>query len=297
MNLSKLSVFVLLLMSSFVFISCDEEEATPMVESNTIVDIASGDANFTTLVAALTKANLVSTLQGGTYTVFAPTNAAFEAAGIDVSALTAEQLTPVLLNHVIGAEVRAANVASGAATTAGGGDIFLSVNNGVFINGTVQVTQTDLIADNGVIHVVDNVILPPTQNIVEIAAGNPNFSTLVSLVTSADLAGTLSDLSASYTVFAPTNDAFAKLFETVDPTSLTTEQVTNILLYHVVPGHVFSTDLATGDVAAANGANLGVDLSTGVVIKGASSAGSNVTAANLHATNGVIHVIDTVLLP
>lgn len=296
MTYKKISLLFLFLTATFLMTSCDEDEPEVMPDP-TIVDIAASNANFTDLVLALQKADLVNTLSGGTYTVFAPTNAAFAAAGIDVGALTGEQLAPVLLNHVIAAEVRAANVTSGAVTTAGGGDIFLSVNNGVFINGTIEVIDTDLIASNGVIHVVDNVILPPSQNLVEIAAGNPDFSTLVSLVSGAGLVETLSDLSADYTVFAPTNAAFAKLFETVDPASLTAEQITDILLYHVVPGNVFSTDLATGDVTAANGDMLGVDLSNGVVIKGANSAGSNVTAANLLATNGVIHVIDTVLLP
>lgn len=297
MNFKNLSILCLLLVAPFVFTACDEDEE-PMVEpTNTIVDIAVADGNFSDLVTALTKANLVSTLQGGTYTVFAPTNAAFAAAGIDVNALTGEQLAPVLLNHVLAAEVRAANVTSGAATTAGGGDIFISAGAaGVFINGVIQVTQTDIIADNGVIHVIDNVILPPSQSIVEIASGNPDFSTLVDLVVAADLAGTLSDPEANFTVFAPTNAAFAKLFETVDPASLTTEQIANILLYHVVPARVFSTDLANGNVAAANGDDLGIDLSSGVVIK-ATNSEANVTAANLNATNGVIHVIDTVLLP
>lgn len=297
MKFKQVSILFLFLATSFLLTSCDEEEEPMVQPTNTIVDIAVGDNNFSDLVTALTKANLVSTLQGGTYTVFAPTNAAFAAAGIDVNALTGDQLAPVLLNHVLAAEVRAASVPSGAVTTAGGGDIYVSLNNGVFINGVVEVVQTDIIADNGVIHVIDNVILPASQNLVEIASGSDDFTTLVSLVAGAGLVETLSDVTANYTVFAPTNAAFAKLFETVDPASLTPEQITNILLYHVVPGRVYSTDLATGDVAAANGANLGVDLSSGVVIKGANSEGSNVTAANLNATNGVIHVIDTVLLP
>lgn len=296
MKISKLSIYFLFLATTFLLTSCDEDEPE-VTPTNSIVDIASSNGDFSDLVTALQKADLVSTLSTGSYTVFAPTNAAFAAAGIDVNALTSDQLTPVLLNHVLGAEVRASSVTSGAATTVGGGDIFLSVNNGVFINGNIQVTQTDLIADNGVIHVIDNVILPPSQNIVEIASGNSDFSTLVSLVAGAGLVETLSDVNADYTVFAPTNAAFEKLFETVDPASLTAEQISGILLYHVIPGNVFSTDLANGDVTTANGASVTVDLSSGVVIKGANSAGSNVTAANLKATNGVVHVIDTVLLP
>lgn len=296
MKLKTIAFYTLLIFTPFFLLSCEEDEN--MVEApQTIVDVAVSNPDFSILVQALQKAELVNTLSSGSYTVFAPTNAAFQAAGIDVNALTKEQLTPVLLNHVLAGEVRASAVTSGGVTAAGGSDIFLSVNNGVFIDGNIEVIQTDILASNGVIHVVDNVILPPSQNIVEIAAGNENFSTLVSLVANAGLVETLSNLSADYTVFAPTNAAFEKLFQVVDPASLTPEQITNILLYHVVPGNVFSTDLASGPVTMANGEQVTIELSNGVTVNGANSESSAVTAANLKATNGVIHVIDTVLLP
>lgn len=298
MRNSKLTISFFLIIGLFAFTACEEEE-TPAAMPTTIVDVAAGDANFSDLVTALAKADLVNTLAGsGPFTVFAPTNAAFAAAGIDVNALTGDQLKPILLNHVLGAKVLASAVTTGGVETVGGGDIFLSVgSNGVFIDGGTEVVQTDILASNGVIHVINNVLLPPSQNIVEIAVGNPNFSTLVSLVQKVGLVETLANLENEFTVFAPTNAAFDKLFATVDPATLTDEQITNILLYHVVPGYVFSSDLTNGDVSAANGGKLNIDLTNGVVVKGANSLGSNVTAANLKAQNGVIHVIDTVLLP
>ncbi|MCY7359086.1 MAG: fasciclin domain-containing protein [Rudanella sp.] len=265
----------------------------------TIVDIASGDARFTTLVAALQKADLVTTLKGtGPFTVFAPTNDAFTKAGItDLSKITKEDLSKVLLDHVLAANVPASAVKSGEATTAGSRKIYLSKNaGGVFINGGIKVTTADLAASNGVIHVIDNVILQPTRSITDIVVANPSFKTLLSLVQQAGLATTLA--TGAYTVFAPTDAAFTELFKTVNPASLTTKQITDILLYHVVPGRVFSSDLANGDVQTANATGkVTIDLSSGAVVKGKNSGNSKITQTDILATNGVIHVIDKVLVP
>ena len=291
---------LLILIALVIFsTSCAKEEEPQVMKSTTIVDVALSDPQFSTLVAALTKADLVNTLKGaGPFTVFAPTNQAFMDAKIDVNALTKEQLTPVLLNHVIAAKVMAADVKSGEAKTAGNTSLFLTSKNGVFINGSTKVTKADLAASNGVIHVVDKVLLPASKSIVEIALTDPsNFSTLVELVVAADLATTLSDAKGNFTVFAPTNAAFAKLFAKVDPKTLTPAQIKDILLYHVVGARVFSSDLESGDVTMLNGKKVKVDLSSGVKIKGNTSANSNVAIANVLATNGVIHVIDEVLLP
>jgi uncharacterized surface protein with fasciclin (FAS1) repeats len=281
--------------------ACNNSSTNTTPAPKDITDVAIADARFTTLVAALQKADLVGTLKGsGPFTVFAPTNDAFRAAGItDLNAVTKEQLRPILLTHVLGARVAAADVQAGAATTAASNQIFLSKNSsGVFINGNSKVINADVPASNGIIHVIDNVIaLPPTQNIVQIADANPNFKTLVSLVKQADLATTLSG-AGPFTVFAPTDAAFTELFKTVNPASLTKQQITNILLYHVVPGRVFSTDLANGDVQTANpNGKVAVALGSNVVIKGKTSGDSRVTTANILSTNGVIHVIDKVLLP
>lgn len=296
--MKKTTLFLALLTFVFTFTSCnnDEETVTP---PNTIVDIAVQDSRFSILVAALQKADLVSVLQGnGPFTVFAPTNDAFIAAGItSVDNLTREQLTPILLAHVVPARVAASQVQPGAVTTAGNSEIFFSVNNQrIFINGKVEVVAADINASNGIIHVINNVILPPTQSIVDIAVGNPNFSTLVSLVTRAGLVETLA--GGNFTVFAPTNAAFEALIASgVNPDALTREQLTSILLYHVVPGRVFSTDLRAGNVTTASGGQIRVELGTGVRVAGQNSDPSNVVLANVLATNGVVHAIDRVLIP
>ncbi|TAF31607.1 MAG: fasciclin domain-containing protein [Cytophagales bacterium] len=281
----------------FMFISCKTEEAP---KAKNIVETALADPQFTTLVAALQKAELTGTLSGpGPFTVFAPNNAAFVKAGVtDLSKISKEDLSKILLDHVLGANVLAANVMSGKATTAGTRDIYLSKNaSGVFINGKIKVTTADVPTANGTIHIIDDVIMQPTQNIVQIAMANPNFKTLVSLVTQADLGATLS--GGAYTVFAPTDAAFTELFKTVDPATLTKQQITNILLYHVLPGRVFSTDLVNGasvQTALMTG-KVTVDLSSGAGIKATAGAVSKVSSADILATNGVIHVIDKVLIP
>ncbi len=303
----KLSFLPLLFVSLF-FASCNEDEPAPAATD--VTAIAASDTQFSTLVAALTKADLVTTLAGtGPFTVFAPNNDAFAKAGItSLDGLDKDALTPILTTHVLSGEVRAADVRSGAVSTVNSAnDIYLSVNSsGVFINGNIKVIATDVDASNGVIHVIDNVIVPPSQSLVEIAAGNPDFSELVSLVLAADPAvvGALSAASAAgLTVFAPTNAAFTALYNTIPKATLLLPEnrglLTSVLLYHVVPGRVFSTDLpnVTGAVATANAETVTFDLSSGAKVDGISSEPSNIVAANILATNGVVHVIDRVLLP
>jgi uncharacterized surface protein with fasciclin (FAS1) repeats len=307
-----LSLFSMLFVSIFIFTSCEDDDMPVAIEppATDITAIAGGDTQFSTLVAALTKADLVTTLQGdGPFTVFAPNNDAFTKAGItSLDGLDAAALTPILTSHVLSGEVRAASVTSGAVSTVNAdNDIYLSVNsNGVFINGNIKVIATDVDASNGVIHVIDNVIVPPSQSLVEIAIGNPAFSELVELVLAADagVAAALTNASANgLTVFAPTNAAFTELYKAIPKATLLLPEskalLTSVLLYHVVPGRVFSTDLpnVSGAVATANSETITFDLSNGAKVDGISSEPSNITAANILATNGVVHVIDRVLLP
>jgi len=299
----------IVLLSALVFASCKKED-TVIAAPKDITAVAIADPQFSTLVAALTKANLVTTLQGsGPFTVFAPNNAAFTKAGINnLDALTSAALAPILTSHVLSGTVKAADVKSGTAKTVNSNnDIYLSKNSdGVFINGKIKVIATDVTASNGVIHVIDNVIVPPTENLVTIASKNPDFSELVSLVVGADagVGAALTNASANgLTVFAPTNAAFTELYKTYSKATLLANKVllTRVLLYHVVPGRVFSTDLPNvgmAEVTSANGADkLSFDLAGGVKVKGAMSGNSNITAVNILATNGVIHVIDKVLVP
>ena len=311
-NLRKLlAPLSIVLLSVIVFSSCkkDDPVVTPPKD---ITVVATENGNFKTLVAALTKANLVTTLKGtGPFTVFAPNDAAFTKAGItSLDNQSAAALTPILTSHVLSGTVKAADVKSGTAKTVNtANDIYLSKNSdGVFINGNIKVIATDVTASNGVIHIIDNVIIPPTENLVTIASKNTNFSELVSLVLAADagVATALTNASANgLTVFAPVNAAFTELYKTTPKATLLLPAnkalLTKILLYHVVPGRVFSTDLpnvGTTEVTSANGTDkLSFDLAGGAKVKGKTSGNSNITAVNTLATNGVIHVIDKVLVP
>jgi transforming growth factor-beta-induced protein len=277
----------------------------PMLKSNTIADIAVANSDFSILVEALMKADLVGAVANpdASLTVFAPTNDAFVALFGDLGLSSLDDipvadLTNILLYHVIGSKAMSTDLSSGYfPTLATFSDnpisMYIKVGDGVSINKNTMVTAADIMADNGVIHVVDKVILPPS--VVNIAIDNENFSTLVSAVVKAGLVDALS-VPGPLTVFAPTNDAFAALFTQLGVggiDDLTAEQLAPILTYHVVSGNVLSTDLSNGMVPTLSGDNkITVDLSNGVKINE-----SNVVAADIQGSNGVVHVIDKVLLP
>lgn len=304
----KIILPILLLLASLGVSSCDKDNNVD--PPKTIVDVAVADVQFSTLTAALTKAELVTALQGnGPFTVFAPNNAAFGKAGItSLDGLSKEALTPILTSHVLSGKVLAADVKSGTGNTLNtANNIYFSVNpSGVFINGNIKVISTNIDATNGVIHIIDNVIVPPSKSLVQIATTTADFSELTSLVLAADpaVAKALTDASTTgLTVFAPTNAAFNELYKTIPKATLldpaNKKLLTDVLLYHVVGGRVFSTDLpnVSGEVATVNTANIRFDLTNGAKVVGKTSGNSNITAANVLATNGVIHVIDKVLLP
>lgn len=299
---------ILLLITSIGISACSDDNTVEAPK--TIVDVAVADAQFSTLTAALTKAELVTALKGtGPFTVFAPNNTAFGKAGItSLDGLTKEALTPILTSHVLSGKVLAADVKSGTGSTLNtANNIYFSVNSsGVFINGNIKVVSTNISASNGVIHVIDNVIIPPSKSLVQIASTTADFTELTSLVLAADpsVAKALTDASATgLTVFAPTNAAFNELYKTTPKATLLApankKLLTDVLLYHVVGGRVFSTDLpnVTGEVATVNTAKIKFDLTNGAKVVGKTSGNSTITAANILATNGVIHVIDKVLLP
>jgi len=271
-----------------------------------VTDHAVANPLFTSLVAALTKANLVSALadKTKTFTVFAPTNNAFAALftslGATLNDLSAATLSPILLYHVVSGYIPASAVTAGYFPTLSTAftknvSLQISVTGGVKLNNTVNVIATDVVGTNGIIHVIDKVLLPPT--VVEIAQQNSSFSTLVLAVVKADLAGTLSG-AGPFTVFAPTNDAFAALFTTLGVSgvdALSKAALTPILLAHVVSGNVQSGNLVTGMVPTLNTAkqlNIAVS-SSSVTING----NINVTKADVQGKNGVVHVINKVIVP
>ncbi|MEN4012172.1 MAG: fasciclin domain-containing protein [Bellilinea sp.] len=281
--------------------------ATPAPQ--TIVDIAVADGRFTTLVAAVQAAELVETLSGeGPFTVFAPTDDAFAKlpAGTLESLLLPEnkqQLTDILLYHVVSGSVLAADVLNlSEAETALGEKIAIKVEGGkVFIN-EAEVIITDIQASNGVIHVIDTVILPPSmtaeepKDIVDIAVADGRFTTLVAAVQAAGLVDTLKG-EGPFTVFAPTDDAFAKLPAGTLESLLLPEnkqQLTDILLYHVLPGKVMAENVADGLIADTA---LGTSVFFKVDMGNVSINEAMIILTNIEASNGVIHVIDTMILP
>ena len=273
---------------------------------NDIVDIASSSSDFTVLVAALQEAGLVSALQGeGPFTVFAPTDAAFTALLTELN-ITAQdllghpQLAQVLLYHVVPGKVMSTNLSDGMmAETLKGDELMIDLSDGVMINDSNVVTA-DIEATNGVIHVIDKVLVPKDfvlsgNDIVDIALSDPNFSMLVSLLQKAELVGALQG-EGPFTVFAPTNAAFEDLLSALDITASDLMQqpdLAKVLLYHVVSGKAMSTDLVDGmRLSTLNGEYVNVDLSAGVMINE-----SSVVSADIQAVNGVIHVIDKILVP
>lgn len=289
-----------------VLTSCEKDnemDAPKATSEMTIAEYAVSDPNFSTLVKALTKANLVNTLNSaGEFTVFAPTNTAFdkllaELGVMNIDDLSAEQLTPILLYHVIGKEVKSSMIMEGyVATLSPAQSSYLNLNislmGGVKLNKNTSVTTADVDVMNGVIHVIDNVLLPPT--VVDHALANENFSILVSAVVKAGLVETLMG-NGPFTIFAPTNAAFQSLFTQLGISGindLTAEQLTPILLYHVVSGNVRSASLSAGDVQTLNG-----KISISISPKPSINNNTNIIATDVQASNGVIHAIDKVLLP
>jgi transforming growth factor-beta-induced protein len=286
-----------------------------------IVDIAVGNEDFSVLVAALTEADLVGALQGdGPFTVFAPTDAAFTdlLTALDITAgdlLAHPQLADVLLYHVVSGKIMSTDLSDGIeAATLKGDNITVGVGDTVTINDSTVVIP-DIEASNGVIHVIDQVLVPadfkldygmmdePTpedsmasdMDIVDIALADEQFSMLVMLLQRADLVGALQG-DGPFTVFAPTNDAFVELVTAlgITPEELMAQpDLAKVLLYHVISGKVMSTDLSDGlEAGTLNGNTIAFDLSDGV-----KANASNVIAADIIASNGVIHVIDSVLVP
>ncbi|HDR50587.1 MAG TPA: fasciclin domain-containing protein [Mariniphaga anaerophila] len=289
--------------ASLLFTACNNDDETPVMEAKNIVEVAADAGNFSILIQAAQKAGLAEFLSTeNNLTVFAPTDVAFAALLSDLGLSSLDEipvadLTQILTYHVIGAKVMSTDLSTGYVPTLASFDsnpvsMYVTVGNTVAINGNVSVTTADVEAENGVIHVVDKVILPPT--VVNIALANENFTTLVQAVVKAGLVDARS-AEGPFTVFAPTNAAFDALFTQLGISGiddLTAEQLLPILTYHVVPGNVVSTELSSGEVGTLNGQTLSVDLSVGVKINS-----SEVIAADIQGSNGVVHVIDQVLLP
>jgi transforming growth factor-beta-induced protein len=286
--------------------------------SNTIVDIAVNDGRFTTLVAAVTATGLVDALSGGEWTVFAPTDDAFAKLGLNAdnvaSAFSTAELTDILLYHVLGAEINSDKALTllGDVTMYNGKLAGLKYFDGsIYVNDTAKVIIPDVDASNGVIHAVDTVILGPWpvaqeskapmampaggNTIVDIAVNDGRFTTLVAAVTAAGLVDALS--GGEWTVFAPTDDAFAKLGLNAHniASAFSKAELTDILLYHVLGAEINSDKALTllGDVTMYNGKLAGLKYYSGSIYVNDTA---KVIIPDVDASNGVIHVVDTVIL-
>jgi uncharacterized surface protein with fasciclin (FAS1) repeats len=279
--------------------------------TGTIVDVAVGSEDFESLVAAVTTAELAGALSAeGPLTVFAPTDAAFAALDPDTlnDLLTNPEsrgaLTDILTYHVVPGRITAdmlgldaialLNGASlnGFVETLNGADLRVDITPfGLLLNGTSLVTAADVEAANGLIHVIDSVLLPP-QDIVDTAI-SAGFATLVTAVQAAGLEDALRG-EGPLTVFAPTEAAFAALGEeTLNSLLANPEGLADILLYHVVGAKVYSANVPTGPVETLNGASATIAMDAGNL----QIDGANIVTTDIVTANGVIHVIDAVILP
>jgi uncharacterized surface protein with fasciclin (FAS1) repeats len=266
-------------------------------ETRDIVDIAVEDGRFTTLVAAVQAAGLEEALRGeGPLTVFAPTDEAFAALPEGtVEALLADipTLTDILLYHVAEGKFMASDVVAMDMVATLQGQ-YLDVSEGSVMLDNARVVISDIEASNGVIHVIDAVMLPETRDIVDVAVEDGRFTTLVAAVQAAGLEEALRG-EGPLTVFAPTDDAFAALPEgTVEALLADIPTLSDILLYHVVDGKVMSMDVVELSAAATL---LGEDVSISVDDGSVFINDAQVIITDIETSNGVIHVIDAVLLP
>ena len=269
-----------------------------------IVETAVAAGQFTTLASLLQATGLVDTLAtGGPFTVFAPTDQAFAKlpkSTLDALAADPAKLRAVLLYHVVPGAVPASEVVKlRTAKTVDGASLGIRVDGGSVLVDGARVTTADVMASNGVIHVIDTVLVPkattaPKRNIVQTAVAAGSFTTLASLLKKAGLAGALQG-KGPFTVFAPTDAAFAKVPKaTLAALGKDRAKLRAVLLYHVAKGNLTAAKVVKKSrIATLNGKSLRIRVSGSTVRVG----GARVTTANVAASNGVIHVIDRVLIP
>jgi uncharacterized surface protein with fasciclin (FAS1) repeats len=308
------SILAIFLTIFIVGCSDDDDDPTPVVEEVvTIVDAAVANGDFTTLVAALQATGLDSTLadENGDFTVFAPTDAAFEALGQDtIDALLddTDTLASILTYHVLSGSVDSSSAISLAGTTVetvNGASVGLSLDGSDLLVNTSTVLITDIATDNGIIHVIDAVLMPPASdsmsdmNIVETAVANGNFTTLVTALQEAGLDSVLADETSTFTVFAPTDAAFAAIdANLLDGILDDPETLSAILLQHVISGA--AVDSVTAFSLNGQNATTASEAMIPVSINSTSDmllfGGANIVTKDIYTSNGIIHVIDMVVV-
>jgi uncharacterized surface protein with fasciclin (FAS1) repeats len=315
-TISKFKFIIAFIALTSFTISCDNDDDPVPSADNTITGLAKANPNLSILVQALTKAELAGALtEVGPYTVFAPTNDAFVAflkttPYATLNDVPKSVLTEILLNHVVSGKVKSTDLKTGyvktLAKSATSGmntmSMYVDLTSGVKLNGVAKVTIADVMASNGVIHVVDKVIGLPT--IVTHATANPNFTSLVGALTGAGQPDFVSILSGTgpFTVFAPTNAAFTALNTELAPggiSGVSAANLTKVLQYHVANGNVLAASLTEGQMVTTLQAQqkFTILLTGGAKIKDVNNRMSNIVATDVQCSNGVIHVLDKVLLP
>ncbi|WP_228724325.1 fasciclin domain-containing protein [Spirosoma sp. KUDC1026] len=299
-------------------IGCSPEEAT-VAEPKTITDIILEDEQFSMLRAAMNYAGLGDTFKGGNLTLFAPTNAAFTAAGLGndaaIRARTPGQVQAMLLYHLLPAPVETGALPTGqnAIDMANKGTAFINkTSDAVIAINNASITRTNVATANGYIQVIDRVLTPSTGNLLAAIEGNPDLTLLAAAIrrvgtTNTTIATTFSTTATSMTnpatVFAPNNAAFQADGRFTTQTAIASanqQTLANLLLYHMVSGLVFSNQIQTGSlISSFNNSRFTTIVAGGLVtLKGNSNFRTgSVKTADQVANNGVLHVIDQVMLP
>ncbi|MDX2147806.1 MAG: fasciclin domain-containing protein [Planctomycetota bacterium] len=293
--------------ASVITVSMKDGRAT--AATGDVIDVAKSAGSFSTLLAALEASDLLQSLRAqGPFTVFAPTDEAFAKLGKHrieelLKPENKEALRTILLYHVVPGSVASSTIVSSPqnVATANGQRLKTSFSAGTLIVGSASVLQTDIRASNGIIHVIDTVLMPSTRNIVQSASRIGKFKTLLKAVQAAGLGEALNG-TGPLTVLAPSDEAFAKLPEGVLSALLrpeNREQLVSVLTYHVIPGRVYASDaIAARSAKTVQNGTVSFAFKDGAVrITDAANNQVRVGSADIDVTNGVLHVIDAVLLP
>jgi transforming growth factor-beta-induced protein len=300
----NLLLLALLAISALTIVSCSEDNDGPTTADMTITEVLADDSRFSTLLTALQRVDADSILDlNGSFTLFAPTNDAFT--GVDISRLSDIQLSNILLYHVLGDDVESGDFTEGityTSTASSGGystnsptAIIEKSGTNITINGSISVTEADIETRNGVIHIIDGVMTP--MNIFEIVSSDPQLSQLTDALNSSP--GDLPDIlagSGPLSIFAPVNAAFQTLSGTLS--GLTPEQIAEVLKYHIVNRHKRTNLIVDGDSAETlQMEEITVNIGNNITITDARGNVAEILVKDLQGTNGVVQVINMILLP
>lgn len=304
--LRRLLSLLVVLAAAVVLVSCeDDDDVVDDDPVGTIYQEIAGANNYTILEAAINKADLQSTLEGsGSFTIFAPNDNAFVSAGItDLNDYSADELAAILQYHVVDSEIDFAALSGQDEVETLNGTVYVTpFNDNNFLNARAGFLQADAEATNGVIHVIDRVLFPPENEISAIITESEGLSILEEALLQVGVENVLTG-SGPYTIFAPSDDAFTALLDELDVTTineLSDEQLMDILQYHIVSDRVFSTELVAGDQGTLLGQNFAIDFEGNSIVitdDNETSEDAVVVAGDFLGTNGIVHIVDEVLLP